>query len=154
MARFRVPFFDPCFGTALGAQTVRCISSWPFSGPESGPCFGAAGEPQNMTKRRRRVILSNTIGSHLPQHTQRTLRVSRPASFQDPSQKPGALWLKLGRIWLKLGTCLPFPNRGLAFFRQVSYGWAVIASPGAVTAPSRAVIAPLTYNTPVEPWVQ
>ena len=113
-------------------STVRCISSWPFSGPESGPCFGAAGEPQNMTRRRRRVILSNIIGSRLPQHTGPTLRVNRPASFRDPSQKPGALWLKLRRIWLKLGSCILFPNLSLAFFRQVLYGWAVIAPPRAV----------------------
>ena len=137
-----MPFFGPCFGSAPPAQTVRCISSWPFSGPESGPCFGAAGEPQNMTKKRRRVILSNIIGSHLPQHTGPTLRVSRPASFRDPSQKPGALWLKLGRIWLKLGTCIFFPNLNLAFFRQVLYGWAVMAQPGTAIAPPRAVIAP------------
>ena len=61
MAQFRVPSFGPCFGTAPGAQTVRCISSWPFSGPESGLCFGAAGELQNMTRRRRRAILSNML---------------------------------------------------------------------------------------------
>ena len=79
MAQFRVPFFGPCFGTAPGAQTVRCISSWPFSGSENGPCFGAAGEPQNMTRRRRGAILPNVFMRESPLPREASARSVRRA---------------------------------------------------------------------------
>ena len=87
MAQFRVPFFGPCFGTAPGAQTVRCISSWPFSGSENGPCFGAAGEPQNMTRRRRGAILPNSIYERIASpkggvSAKRAARAKQPAEIE------------------------------------------------------------------------
>ena len=134
MAQFRVPSFGPCFGTAPGAQTVRCISSWPFSGPESGPCFGAAGEPQNMSRKHKRVILSNIIGSQLPQHTNPTLRVNRRASSRDLGL---AGWLAGGdrknnawgaplflKTWLKGRHVVEIPPLGI--FPESRWGYVLL----------------------------
>ena len=156
MARFRVPFFGPCFGTAPGAQTVRCISSWPFSGPESGLCFGAAGELQNMTRRWRRAVLSNMLyfksnacGAHM---TLAWILEGWNPLFQNVSQnsrKPANNSRTQGGNGLTQNGNSPTKNgdnltQSGNSFTQGGKGAtkAVITSPRAVIASPRAVIAP------------
>ena len=71
----------------IQVSTVRCISSWPFSGSENGPCFGAAGEPQNMTRRRRGAILPNSIYERIASpkggvSAKRAARAKQPAEIE------------------------------------------------------------------------